>query len=128
FRGGTIAYVAARLVQAPGPAPGLPSRSEERPALVLAEHVAHRPARLADRGPVAERVPDRVEQVAVAAGDLAKLVEASVHGHLVAGLLESLQALDLAALRLGIDLQDLDVVDLLGHVLVHPNDDVLTGS
>ena len=50
---------------------------EERAALVLAEHVAHRVADLADRGVGGERLADRVQQVAVAAGDLAQRPRAS---------------------------------------------------
>ena len=44
---------------------------EERPALVLAEDLAHRSADLADRGVGGERFPDGVEQVALALGGFA---------------------------------------------------------
>ena len=47
------------------------------------------------------------------------------HGVLVAVLLERLQALDLLALGLRVHAQDLDLVDGVGHVLVHADDDVL---
>src|SRR4051812_14440049 len=57
---------------------------EERAAAVFAEDVAHRVADLADRAACAERLLDRVEQVALAAGDIAQLLELRVHGGLVA--------------------------------------------
>ena len=101
-------------------------RLEERAALVLAEDVAHRVADLADRGAVAQRVLDRVEQVAVAARDLAQRLEArSSTSFGVAVGLERGQALELAALGLRVDAQDVDVVDAVGDVLVDPDDDVL---
>ena len=65
-----VAAAVASMRRATASAAGL-DRLEERPALVLAEDVAHRVADLADRGVGGERVADRVEQVAVAAGDVA---------------------------------------------------------
>src|SRR5438046_6397368 len=90
--------------------PGL----EEGPARVFAEGVAHRAAHLADRRAVAQRVLDRIEQVAVAVSDLTELRKAGIDGSLVPGLLERLEALDLATLRFGIHPEDLDLVDLVG--------------
>ena len=58
-------------------------------------------------------------------GGLAQLLEPLVHGVLVAVGLERLQPLDLLALGLGVHAQDLDVVHLVGHVLVHAHHDVL---
>ncbi len=52
-----------------------PRRLEERPAAVFAEDVAHRAADLADRGVGCEGGADRVQQVAVAAGDVAQRLE-----------------------------------------------------
>ena len=43
--------------------------------LVLAEHLAHHAADLAERGAIAQRVLDRVEQVAAAAGNLAQVLQ-----------------------------------------------------
>ena len=50
---------------------------EEGAALVFAEDVAHRAADLADRGVGGERGADRVQEVALAAGDVAQATPAS---------------------------------------------------
>ena len=76
---------------------------EERAALVLAEDVAHRAAHLADRGARAQRVLDRVQQVALALGDLAKLLEPGVDRPWSRSALNSRQPLDLAPLGLRVD-------------------------
>src|SRR5438552_2441708 len=96
--------------------------------LVLAELLAHHAADLAQRGVVAERVPERIEQVPVAAADLAELLEAPAHKLLVPVLFEALEAGDLVVLGLGIDLEDvdLDLAAALG-VLVDAHEDVLLG-
>src|SRR6187549_4188955 len=101
---------------------------EERPAAVLAEDVAHRAADLADRGAGGERGADRVQQVALAAGDVAQLVEALLDAGLIAGFLEGPQAGELSPLGLGVDAEDVDVVDLVGDVFVDSDDDVLAGA
>src|SRR5205807_1816113 len=93
--------------------------------LVLVELLAHHAACLADRGAVRQRGPDRVEQVAVALRHLAQLVQPPRHGVLVAVGLERGEPLHLVALGIRIDLEDVHVVDLVGHVLVHPAHDVL---
>src|SRR5581483_9004794 len=92
---------------------------------VLPELLAHDAAYLPDRRAVLQGRADRVEEVAVAAGHLAELLEPRLHRVGVAIGLELLQPLDLLPLGLGVDLQDLDVVDLVGDVLVHADDDVL---
>src|SRR5687768_12400391 len=84
---------------------------EEGAALVLAEYVAHRVADLADRGVGCERVADRQQQVALAAGDLAHCLQARIDPRLVAVGLELRQPLLLAPLRFGVDAEDVDVVD-----------------
>ena len=97
--------------------------------LVLAEDVAHRAADLADRarGPCsAARIGG--QQVLVAAGGLAQLLEALVDQLLVAVRLERLQALDLRALGLGVDAQDVLDLGVLLDVLVDADDDVLLGA
>src|ERR1700754_1428728 len=99
---------------------------EEGAALVFAEDVAHRAADLADRGVGGEGGADRVEEVAVAAGDLAEGLQFGVDRRLVAVLLEGLEARQLALLGLRIDLEDVHVVDLVGDEFVDPDDDVLT--
>ena len=71
---------------------------------------------------------DRRQQVAVAAGDVEARVEAPVELGLVAVLLERLEPLQLTGLRLGVDLEDVDVVDHVGDVLVDPDDYVLSGA
>src|SRR5215211_1308016 len=99
---------------------------EEGAALVLAEHVAHRAAGLTDRGAVAQRVLERIEEVAVASGYPPKVLQAALDHLGVPAVLEPLEPLELALLGLRVDLQDLDVVNLIGHVLVDADDDVLT--
>src|ERR1700753_2535685 len=89
-------------------------RLEEGAALVFAEDVAHRAADLAQRGVGGERLADRVQQVAVAAGDVAQALQLRLDRGLIAALLEGLQARELALLGLRIDLEDVDVVDLVG--------------
>ena len=74
---------------------------------------------------VLERGADRLQQVAVALRRSGAAPRAGVHGVLVAVGLERLQALHLLALGLGVHAQDLDLVDLVGHVLVHADHDVL---
>src|SRR6185312_7355405 len=93
--------------------------------LVFPELVPHDAADLADRGVVLERGADRLEQVAAAACHFAQLLEPPLHGLLVAVVLELPQPVDLIALRLRIDPEDLNVVDRVGHVLVHADHDVL---
>src|SRR5215213_10395448 len=92
---------------------------------VLAELVAHDAANLAQAGALLERRAHRHEQVLAAAAGGAQLLEAGVHRLVVAVFLEGLEALDLLALGLRVHPQDLDLVDRVGHVLVHPDDDVL---
>src|SRR3954449_11320340 len=99
---------------------------EEGAALVFAEDLAHRAADLADRGFGGEGGADRVEQVAVAAGYVAQGLELGLDGRLVAGLLEGLEPGQLALLCLGVDAEDVDVVDLVGDVLVDADDGVLS--
>src|SRR4051794_7817698 len=94
--------------------PGL----EEGPALVFAEDVAQGAADLADRGVGGQGGADRVQQVALAAGYVAQRLELGLDGRLLARLLERLQPRQLALLRLGVDAEDVDVVDLVGDVLV----------
>src|SRR5829696_5592488 len=93
--------------------------------VVLAEHLAHDAADLADRGLLGQGVADRVEQVPVGLGGLAELAELGLQLLVVAVRLELLQPVDLLLLRLRVDAQDLDVVDLVGDVLVDADDDVL---
>src|SRR5215211_9334716 len=91
---------------------------EERAAAVLAEDVSHRVADLADRAAGAERLLDRREEVGVAASGLAQLLELGVHGLLIAVCLPLSEAIELSLLGLRVDLEDVDVVDLVGDVLV----------
>src|SRR3954454_13120731 len=98
---------------------------EEGAALVFAEDLAHRAADLADRGVGGEGGADRAEEVAVAAGDVAEGIELGLDLGLIAVLLEGLEAGELALLGLGVDLEDVDVVDLVGDELVDADDDVL---
>src|SRR3954468_16540087 len=94
---------------------------------VLAELVAHHAADLAERGAGLERGAQRLEQIALAAADLAQLLEPAADRVLIAVRLELLQPRHLLVLGLGVDAQDLDVLHVLGHVLVHAHDDVLLG-
>ena len=71
---------------------------EEGAALVFAEHVAHRAADLADRGVGGEGGADRVQEVAVAAGDVLERLQLGLDARLVAVLLESLEPGELALL------------------------------
>ena len=66
-----------------------------------------------------------MHQVALAAAGLSQLVEPGAYGLVVALPLEGLEALELLALRARVELEDLGVVDLLGHVAIDPHDDVL---
>src|SRR5215212_2127296 len=93
--------------------------------LVSAEHVAHRAADLAHRGAVLQRLADRRQQVAVAACRLSQLLEPGVDELLVAVRLERLQPLDLLALGLGVDAQQVRHLERLVDVLVDADDDVL---
>src|SRR4051795_6680466 len=86
--------------------------------LVLAEDVAHRPTDLAHRARVLQRLADVGHEVVGAAGDLAQLLQAPVGQRLVAIGLERLQPLDLGALGLGIDAEDVLDFDVLFGVLV----------
>ena len=101
------------------------ARLEEGAALVFAEDVAHRAADLADRGVGGERGADRVQEVALAAGDVAQRLQLGLDRGLVAVLLEGLEPRQLALLGLGVDLEDVDVVDLVGDEFVDADDDVL---
>src|SRR5829696_5919578 len=92
---------------------------------VLAELVAHHAADLAQAGALLERSAHRDEQVLAAAACGAQLLEPGSHRLLVAVGLERLEALELLALGLRVHTQDLHLVDRVGHVLVHPDDDVL---
>ena len=65
------------------------SSLEERSAAVLAEDVAQRAAGLADRGSGAQRLADRVEQVDLAPGGVAKLLEPGLDRGIVARALNS---------------------------------------
>ena len=56
-----------------------------------------------------------------------EVVEPALDPAPVALGLEPPEPLQLAPLRLGIDAEDVDVVDGVGHVLVDADDDVLTG-
>ena len=100
-------------------------RARCAPLPVLAELLAHDAAHLAERTAVLQRRAHRLEQVARAAARLAQLGEPRLDGVLVALLLEGLEPLDLLALRLRVDPEDLDLVHLVGHVLVDADDDVL---
>src|SRR5204862_8031232 len=99
--------------------------SEKSTAPVFAEDITHGPAHFADRGAVAKRVLDRIQQVAVPFGDATELLQTLVDGPLVASRLEPLEPFDLALLRLRIDAEDLDVVHLVRDVPVHADDGVL---
>src|SRR5918995_4071563 len=81
--------------------------------LVLAEDVAHRAADLAHRAGVLQRLPDREEQVLVPATRGSQLLEPPLGQSLMAATLERLPALDLLALRLRVDAQDLLDLDVL---------------
>src|SRR5687768_7960040 len=81
--------------------------------LVFAELVAHDAADLADRRALLERGADRFEQVARALRDLSQLLEPRRDLLLVAIGLELLQPVDLLALGLRVDAQDLYVVGLV---------------
>src|SRR5205814_1476280 len=94
------------------------SSSEERTSPVLAEHFPHRSADLPDRRPVPQRVLDRVEQIALARGDLPKVLEPRLDRRGVAAFFEACEALELPPFRLGVHPQDLDVVDNVGDELV----------
>src|SRR5207342_1566194 len=80
-----------------------------------------------DRAAGPERLLDRRQQVALTAGDVAQCLEARVELGLVAGLLELRKTGELALLGLGIDLEDVHVVDAVADVLVDADDDVLAG-
>src|SRR6185295_19322860 len=96
-----------------------PSRSGLR---VLPEFVAHDAADLAEARPHLERGAHRREQVVGARAGAAQVLERPVDGRLVAVRLELLQAVDLLALRLRVDPEDLDLVDRVGDVLVDTHD------
>src|SRR5205085_7980234 len=69
-------------------------RAQRLRFLVLAELLAQHAAHLADRAAVGECGADRHEQVAVAAGDVAKFLEPLRDRVLVAVLLERLEPID----------------------------------
>src|SRR5205823_1157455 len=96
--------------------------------LVIPELDAQHAADLADRAALGERRAHRHQQVALPAGHLTELVEPLGHCVVVAVLLERLQPLNLLALRLRIHAQRLDRLNVLGHVLVHADHDVLLDS
>src|SRR5947209_6716493 len=73
---------------------------------VVAEHLAHRPAYLAQRAPFLQRLAQDREQVVSAASALAHLLEALIDQLGVAVSLERLQALHLVVLGLGIHPED----------------------
>ena len=99
---------------------------EERAApLVLAEDVAHRAADFADRGVGGEGGADRVQEVAVAAGDVAEGSSLASTHCLIAGLLKGLEAGHCLCSEAGSTREDVDVVDLVGDVFVDADDDVL---
>src|SRR5213595_1197136 len=75
--------------------------------LVLPEHVAHRPADLAHRSPVVQRVVDERQEVVLALGRVAQLLQPPLDQLGVAVGLERLQPLDLVALGLRIHAQRL---------------------
>ncbi len=68
-----------------------------------------------------------MQQVSLPPRDLAQLLEPRVHRVAAALLLELLQPLDLLALGLRVDPEDVLGLDALGDVLVHAHDDVLIG-
>jgi hypothetical protein len=74
--------------------------------LVIPEDRAHRAADFAQRAGVLERLPDRRQQILVAAAGRLQLLEPAVGERLVAAGLERLEPLDLGALRRGVDAQD----------------------
>src|SRR5205807_269797 len=86
-----------------------------------------RAAHLAQRGAGLQSLPQHRQQVAGPRSRLADLFEAAVDERLITVRLERLQPLDLLALRLGIDAQDVGNLDLaVLDELVHPDDDVLS--
>src|SRR6185312_4502357 len=95
--------------------------------LISAEHVAHRAADLAHRRAVLERLADRRQQVLAAARGGAQLLEAAVHEHLIAVRLERLQAVDLLALGLRVDAQQVGHLERFVDEAVDADDDVLLG-
>src|SRR4029453_13354971 len=105
-----------------------PIRLEKRATAVLAEDVAHRPAGLPDRGAGAQRLLDRRQEVALTLCPLSKLAQPGAESILVAIRLPLRQSLELPALGLRVDGEDVDVVDLLADVLVDADDDVLARS
>src|SRR5438445_1996284 len=94
----------------PNRRPRIPARwprtspSERR--RVLAEHVAHRPAHLAERAAVLQCRADRQEEVARTARHLAQLLQVLLDERLVAVGLEGAQAFHLQPLGLGVDAQE----------------------
>src|SRR5215212_6456221 len=109
-----------------GPSPSRPAAPRAlRLGLVLAEDVPHRAADLPDRARVLERLADRRQEVLVTAGGAAQLLQPLVGELLVAALLERLQPLDLLALGLRVDAQDVLDLGVVLLVLVDADDDVL---
>src|SRR5205823_8774116 len=95
---------------------------------VAPEHVLHRATHLSQGAAVLERLADGGEQVLAASRYGAQLLEASLDELVVTRRLELPQALDLLALGVGIDAEQvghLDVVLLIG---VDADHDVLSDA
>src|ERR1700722_16926354 len=93
---------------------------------VRAEHVLHRRAHLADRAAVLQRLADRRQQVLRAASRLAQLLKATLDEREVALGLEPREPIELFALGLRVDAEQIGHLDALFLVLVHADNDVLT--
>ena len=90
------------------------------PGLVLAEHVAHRAANLAHRAAFLQRLAQDGQQVVGPAGALADLLQPALDQLLVAVGLERVQPLDLLALGLRVDAED------VGHLGIASSTNLLT--
>src|SRR5829696_9641313 len=100
-------------------------RLEESAAAVLAEDVPHRIADVTDGATHPQCLLDRRQEVPVTLGNVPEGLESLVELGLVARFLECGEPLQLACLRLRVDLEDVDVIDLVADVLVDADDDVL---
>src|SRR5437762_1727963 len=89
------------------------------------DHVPHRPAHLAHRAAVAQRVMDERQQVVFFPGRVAQPGQPPLDQLVVAVGLEGLEPFDLIALGLRIDAQRLGHLDVVGDVLVDADHDVL---
>src|SRR4051795_9959008 len=95
---------------------------------VLPEDVLHRAAHLAERAAVLEGLADRREQVPASARGLAQLLQALRDELLVAAGLESRQTLELLALGLRVDAQQVRHLHVVLLERVHADDDVLSDA